>query len=222
MGSGRRRGRRALPSGTSALALGALLVSGFVTAVVGVGPDGTGGSPGPGRLVGGAMVTFALLALAVFGIAGRTGRSAGHATRVRAAPPPAPLPEPIAERGWTGWRFRIGHATHEVWVPDDVTDTRLLCDGRWIEPDWQVPWSGHVEEGSFTVGRHPARLILRLHRAGDAPDPRGVTDSVERGELLVDGVPRPERERVTADRAAPVIRLDEPAIHRPPRSSRSR
>jgi hypothetical protein len=223
MGSGRRRARRALPGGTTELALGILMALGLAIAVLWGGPGDPAGPPGLGLLLGGVLVTLGLLALVLVGVARLAGRSTGRARVVRPAAPPEPLPEPIPELGWPGWRVRLGRTTHEVWIPDDIAASRLLCDGRWVEPEWHVPWSGHLEEGRFEVGGHPARLIVRFDPEGHRPDRLGATGRVEpRYELRVDGVVRPDRERVKAGWAAPPVRLDEPAIPDPPRSSGSR
>lgn len=223
MDGSRRRRRPSPPSGTIEIALGGLMALGFAMAVLADGPGDATGAAEPGRLLGGALVAFALVTLTVVGSRRLAGRSAGRPTRVRLVAPPDPLPQPIPELGWRGWRIRLGRTTHEVWIPDDISETRLLCDGRWVEPEWKVPWSGRLEEASFEVGGHPARLIVRFDPAAHGPDPLGATLRGEPGyELLVDGVARPDGERVKAGWAAPPIRLDEPALPDPPRSSRSR
>jgi hypothetical protein len=113
----------------------------------------------------------------------------------RTAPPPAPIPEP----GWPGWRFRVGRATHELWAPDDPADRRLLLDGRWLAPEWQVPWSGRLAEADFRVGGHRARLVVRFDQAGGEEEHDSVTGTAGTAyELLVDGVARPDSERRTA------------------------
>lgn len=203
MGAIGRPGRSAPPSNRIALVLAGVLAVGLLVTLVAGLAGGEGRLDVAGVLLGGALVAVGLVGLLGVGVSRVAGRAQGgrkrHAALRRAEgaePPPAPIPEP----GWPGWRFRVGRATHEVWAPDDPGDRRLLLDGRWVEPEWHVPWSGRLAEADFRVGRHRARVVVRFDRPGEPRDHDSVTGATgTEYELQVDGIPRPDSERLTAD-----------------------
>lgn len=203
MGPIGRPGRSAPPSSRTALVLAGMLAVGLLVILVAGRAAGDGRLDVAGVLLGGALAALGLVGLLGVGLS-RVAGGAQRRRRRRAAPRPAPAADPtpaaIPEPGWPGWRFRVGRATHEVWAPDDPGDRRLLLDGRWVEPEWHVPWSGRLAEADFRVGRHRARLVVRFDRDVDEAGLEPVTGAAGSSyELSLDGIPRPDSERLTAD-----------------------
>jgi hypothetical protein len=152
--------------------------------------------------LGVALAAVGLVGLLGVGVSRAAGRAQGWRRRrvaPRRAAPPDPPSAPVPEPGWPGWRFRVGRETHEVWAPDDPGDRRLLLDGRWVEPEWQTPWSGRLAEADFRVGRRRARLVVRFDPLADEEGQDSVTGTAGTTyELLVNGAAPPDSERLTA------------------------
>jgi hypothetical protein len=201
MGVSNRPGRTTPPSNRLVLVLAGMLAVGFLATLVAGRPGGDGRFDMAIELLGVALATVGLVGLLGVGMSRAAKRAVGGRRRsaARRVAPADPLPAPVPEPGWPGWRFRVGRATHEVWAPDDPGDRRLLLDGRWVEPEWQTPWSGRLTEADFRVGRHRARLVVRFDRPADADGQDSLTGTAGTVyELLVDGAARPDSERLTA------------------------
>jgi hypothetical protein len=176
------------------------------------------------------MIAFPLMLVVGALLLGR--RVLFAAGRATGALPPEPMPEPVPAPGSTGWLFALEDTAHEVWVTTGEPP-KFLLDGAWLEPTLMRVRRDRQPCRTFVVAGHPATLEPEIDRSGMA---RGALLLVAiavplalaggsgplsggglpiRWRLQVDGVERPDRERVVAGAARA---LGHPRVLAPPDS----
>ena len=123
---------------------------------------------------------------------------------------PTPVAPTVPEPGWPGWRFALDGVEHELWVDDSGMNPSVLCDGGWAEARRpRGRRGGEVLE--FRIAGHPALLVGHVDWHGTA---KGLPIVIVAGllgdsnpgpppmryDLVVDGVTRPDAERLVIGR----------------------